>query len=268
MESQGFTETRKVGSEKDQQSAGGSQGRPEGSSGHKRDRGLGVTLFIENIPRRMHWKALWHMFARHGERGEWASATKEQSAVEKQKPAGELGFKDDTVDPLSRSTSVKAPVQSALSHSEESSESFSEEEQKGISEKELRKGDVEGESFNKMGAGKVVEGCSKQYFENLNSHQGKWEGAGGESSGKSPKFNGENDNRTGITHQTTSVKGLSQKVGQECPLGKDRDGEKEVGLSTKEGVEALVDWENETFQMEAQGDVDTLSSFSERDSEF
>ncbi|KAL4369597.1 hypothetical protein GQ457_05G034860 [Hibiscus cannabinus] len=27
----------------------------------------GVTLFVENIPSRMHWKGLWHMFARHGE---------------------------------------------------------------------------------------------------------------------------------------------------------------------------------------------------------
>ncbi|KAK8636506.1 hypothetical protein V6N13_124252 [Hibiscus sabdariffa] len=61
------TEARKVGFAKDQQSARGSQGRPEGSIAHKHDRGLGVTLFIENIPRRMHWKGLWHMFARHGE---------------------------------------------------------------------------------------------------------------------------------------------------------------------------------------------------------
>ncbi|KAL4386797.1 hypothetical protein GQ457_09G014390 [Hibiscus cannabinus] len=27
----------------------------------------GVTLFVENIPSRMQWKGLWHLFARHGE---------------------------------------------------------------------------------------------------------------------------------------------------------------------------------------------------------
>ncbi|KAL4369166.1 hypothetical protein GQ457_05G034750 [Hibiscus cannabinus] len=26
-----------------------------------------VSLFVENIPRRMHWKGLWHLFARHGD---------------------------------------------------------------------------------------------------------------------------------------------------------------------------------------------------------
>ncbi|KAK8595074.1 hypothetical protein V6N13_015983 [Hibiscus sabdariffa] len=28
---------------------------------------MGVSLFVENIPSRMHWTGLWHMFARHGE---------------------------------------------------------------------------------------------------------------------------------------------------------------------------------------------------------
>ncbi|KAL4363643.1 hypothetical protein GQ457_04G033040 [Hibiscus cannabinus] len=34
---------------------------------HKHGQELGVTLFIENIPERTHWKGLWHLFARHGE---------------------------------------------------------------------------------------------------------------------------------------------------------------------------------------------------------
>ncbi|KAL4323099.1 hypothetical protein GQ457_11G031820 [Hibiscus cannabinus] len=41
--------------------------KEEGQNVHKRCRELGVTLFIENIPERMHWKGMWHLFARHGE---------------------------------------------------------------------------------------------------------------------------------------------------------------------------------------------------------
>ncbi|KAK8492845.1 hypothetical protein V6N13_090194 [Hibiscus sabdariffa] len=44
-----------------------SEREPEGQSGHNRDWGLGITLFIENLPSRMQWKGLWHLFARHGE---------------------------------------------------------------------------------------------------------------------------------------------------------------------------------------------------------
>ncbi|KAK9018860.1 hypothetical protein V6N11_033906 [Hibiscus sabdariffa] len=123
------------------------------------------------------------------------------------------------------------------------------------------------------------------------SSSGKWEEAGHESPGKLPKISGENDNKTveeevryqetelglndrswaetlsvGIKDHATNVKG--EKVVQECPRGIDRDGEKDLGLSTKEGVGALDDCENDTLRREVQGDLDTLNSFSEMDSEF
>ncbi|KAL4319582.1 hypothetical protein GQ457_18G015810 [Hibiscus cannabinus] len=37
-----------------------------GECSQERIRELGVTLFVENIPNRMQWKGLWHLFARHG----------------------------------------------------------------------------------------------------------------------------------------------------------------------------------------------------------
>ncbi|KAK8624680.1 hypothetical protein V6N13_089569 [Hibiscus sabdariffa] len=38
-----------------------------GKSSQKRKQEQDVTLFVENIPTRMQWKGLWHLFARHGD---------------------------------------------------------------------------------------------------------------------------------------------------------------------------------------------------------
>ncbi|KAK8615001.1 hypothetical protein V6N13_068787 [Hibiscus sabdariffa] len=191
----------------------------------------------------------------------------------------ELGFKDDTVDPLTQTTNAKASENPAPSESEDSSESLSEEEQMSISGKELSKGDVERESLNEMGAGKEDGVCFEQPFGNLNSHQGIV--AGHESPGKSPKISGENDIKTveekvnyrktnlglnvrswaevlstDIQDQSTIEGGTYQKMGQECLIGNDRNGVNNLGLSAKEGVGVLKDREIDTIQMDLSGAED------------
>ncbi|KAK8553680.1 hypothetical protein V6N13_100519 [Hibiscus sabdariffa] len=262
----------------DQQEVGGRLERPKGHLGHKRDWGLGTTLFIENIPRRMQWKGSWHLFARHGEvnrafiakklsRGgkrfgfvsfgmesdasramerligfdvygyrltvkltnhninKWRASGKQyRDQINKgevgpqqlrnnqilrdmnQRELGgedanrvlnseratilittgysrridetvlveigsetheisilELGFKDDTVDPLTQATNAKASMKP---QSEDSSESCSESEQEQTSNsgKEMSKGGMERESLNEMGAEKEDMECFEQPF--------------------------------------------------------------------------------------------------------
>ncbi|KAK8625319.1 hypothetical protein V6N13_090193 [Hibiscus sabdariffa] len=187
----------------------------------------------------------------------------------------EQGFRDDTVDPLTRDSYAKAPTKP---QSEDLSKSCSEQEQTCNLRNELSKGDVERESLNEMGVGKDNGECFEQPFGNLNSQQGEWEESGRESSGKLPKIIGENDNKsveekekiqvsdlglntrswvdvvsTGIQDQSTCVGGPSQKVGQEFSTEMVRVGENDLGLSAKEGVGVSKDKEVETIRVELDG---------------
>ncbi|KAL4346807.1 hypothetical protein GQ457_17G025350 [Hibiscus cannabinus] len=208
----------------------------------------------------------------------------------------ELGFKDDTVDPLTQEKFAKVPTEP---QQEDSSESCSEQEQSSDSGKVSCKGDVESESFLETGARKEDVDCFEQPFGNMNSQQ-VWEESGNESTVKSTKVIGENDSKTakekakeqetdiglnvkswvdvisvGIQDQSIDVGRPSKKGSQECSIENIEEGVKDVGLSANVGIGVLKDkkvvdkhhdWANLCF--EAQGEVDTLYSFRELDSEF
>ncbi|KAK8669209.1 hypothetical protein V6N13_106645 [Hibiscus sabdariffa] len=145
----------------------------------------GVTLFVENIPSRMQWKGLWHLFARHGEvtrtyiawklsrggkRFGFVSFGKDSDAVraiERLDVFNVYGFRDGTIDPLSQSRKVKIPVESIVSQSESSSKFSSNQKQSTNSGKEMRMDDVERETLIGELAGKDVGAGLEQPIEIL-----------------------------------------------------------------------------------------------------
>ncbi|KAL4347009.1 hypothetical protein GQ457_05G036010 [Hibiscus cannabinus] len=280
-------ESSKVGLTKDCQEGGGRQERPEGQYGHKRVWGAGPTLFIENIPRRMHWKGLWHLFARHGDVYRAYIANK-LSRGGKRFGFVSFGTERDALRALERlngfsvygfTLTVKLANHnnwrvSGKQHGDQINKRLDGQQQpmniqisRGMSQREEHKRKVVGHvidedlwKLQRCLIGEMAMVCSVQSVVKRLEQWG---------------LNGIKVHRMGGKDQSKDVGRPSKKGSQECSIENDEEGVKDVGLSANVGIGVLKDkkvvdkhhvWANHYF--EAQGEVDTLYSFRELDSEF
>ncbi|KAL4309158.1 hypothetical protein GQ457_01G002270 [Hibiscus cannabinus] len=280
-------ESSKVGLTKDCQEGGGRQERPEGQYGHKRVWGAGPTLFIENIPRRMHWKGLWHLFARHGDVYRAYIANK-LSRGGKRFGFVSFGTERDALRALERlngfsvygfTLTVKLANHnnwrvSGKQHGDQINKRLDGQQQpmniqisRGMSQREEHKRKVVGHvidedlwKLQRCLIGEMAMVCS---VHSVVKRLEQW------------GLNGIKVHRMGGKDQSKDVGRPSKKGSQECSIENDEEGVKDVGLSANVGIGVLKDkkvvdkhhvWANHYF--EAQGEVDTLYSFRELDSEF
>ncbi|KAL4367062.1 hypothetical protein GQ457_05G033920 [Hibiscus cannabinus] len=105
----------------------------------------------------------------------------------------ELGFRDDTIDPLSKSGKAKIPVESTVSPSESSSIFSSDQKQSMDSGEEMRMDDVERDTLIGEHAGKDVGAGLEQSIENLKGLLGEKEKSVSINLIFAPKSVGENE---------------------------------------------------------------------------
>ncbi|KAK9026529.1 hypothetical protein V6N11_039366 [Hibiscus sabdariffa] len=170
----------------------------------------GVTLFVENIPSRMQWKGLWHLFARHGEVTRTYVARK-LSRGGKRFAFVSFGEDSDATRPMERlngfnvygyrlmvkSGKVKIPVESTVSQSESSSEFSFDHKQSTHLGKKTRMDDVEMDTLIGERAGKDVGAGFEQSIENMKGLLGEKEKSVSINLISAPKIVGENEKKYG-----------------------------------------------------------------------
>ncbi|KAK8526194.1 hypothetical protein V6N12_020673 [Hibiscus sabdariffa] len=195
------------------------QTHSETLKGHESRRTLRVSLFIENIPWRMHWKG---------------NEVHEISMVE-------LGFKDDSVDPVNVKGNSKIQDKSCFHQSESSSESYS--DQSLLPDVAGCNVDVERDVINAL-----YDGC--------NALVNSWKIAG-----ETEKALGAELNELVGPNRANSKPNTEDELGCNTPLGAVDPVNIGCTDSWSEGVGLCP----KTRRIEAHVELDGLSSFNEMD---
>ncbi|KAL4311091.1 hypothetical protein GQ457_01G056380 [Hibiscus cannabinus] len=235
----------------------------------------------------MHWKGLWHLFARHGDVYRAYIANK-LSRGGKRFGFVSFGTERDALRALERlngfnvygfTLTVKLANHnkwrvSGKQHGDQINKRLDGHQQpmniqilRGISQREEHKRKVVGHvidedlwKLQRCLIGEMAMVCSVQSVVKRLEQWG---------------LNGIKVQRMGGKDQSIDVGRPSKKGSQECSIENIEEGVKDVGLSANVGIGVLKDkkvvdkhhdWANHCF--EAQGEVDTLYSFRELDSEF